>query len=520
MAITVPQSYRYLMAIAALFFFVFTSCRKDFEYVESTGGLEFSKDTVFLDTVFTNIGSSTYTLKVYNRSNDDWRIPFIGLKNGAASKYRLNVDGLAGQEFTDIPLLAKDSMFVFVETTFDIETVGEREFLHTDAIQFGTGGDQQEVQLVTLVRDAVFLYPRTLSNGMEETLLLGLDGDGNEIRIEGFVLEDTELNFTNEKPYVIYGYAAVPNNRTLTIEPGARVHFHKDSGILVSDGGAINAIGQLSSDQEALENEIIFEGDRLEPGFSEVAGQWGTIWLTSGSVDNTFEYTTIKNATVGVLADGTDQTMAATLSLANSKIINSGSVNLWGRTARINAENVVLGNSGEASLYCNLGGDYDFKQCTIANYWSDGFRSGPALLIDNFLEIPDEETINADLTRANFSNCIIDGNKSVELLLFKNDAATFEYNFLNCTLKFNNTSNQFEDDPLYDFENTALYENLILNGNLDYLNTVLNDFRLLADTDAIDQANAATALEVPFDILGIDRTQNPDIGAYEWVPEN
>jgi hypothetical protein len=33
--------------------------------------LIFSKDTIYLDTVFNNIGSSTYTLKVYNKSNKD-----------------------------------------------------------------------------------------------------------------------------------------------------------------------------------------------------------------------------------------------------------------------------------------------------------------------------------------------------------------------------------------------------------------------------------------------------------------
>ena len=41
-----------------------TSCRKDFAFEPSSGGLEFSKDTVYLDTVFTNIGSSTYKLKI------------------------------------------------------------------------------------------------------------------------------------------------------------------------------------------------------------------------------------------------------------------------------------------------------------------------------------------------------------------------------------------------------------------------------------------------------------------------
>ena len=56
-----------------------SSCRKDFSTVPSFGKLEFSKDTVFLDTIFSNIGSATYNLKVYNRGNQDITIPTIVL---------------------------------------------------------------------------------------------------------------------------------------------------------------------------------------------------------------------------------------------------------------------------------------------------------------------------------------------------------------------------------------------------------------------------------------------------------
>ena len=60
------------------------SCRKDFSTILSAGELEFSRDTVFLDTVFTNISSSTRTLKVYNRSNNDISIPTIQPKPRAS----------------------------------------------------------------------------------------------------------------------------------------------------------------------------------------------------------------------------------------------------------------------------------------------------------------------------------------------------------------------------------------------------------------------------------------------------
>ncbi len=74
---------RYIVTlIICLVLISVSSCRKDFETAPSHGKFNFSKDTVFLDTVFTNIGSSTYNLKVYNKSNNAITIPNIKLENG------------------------------------------------------------------------------------------------------------------------------------------------------------------------------------------------------------------------------------------------------------------------------------------------------------------------------------------------------------------------------------------------------------------------------------------------------
>ena len=132
-----------------------SSCRKDFTTTPSFGRLEFSKDTVFLDTIFTDIGSATYNLKVYNRSNKDISIPRIQLENGLSSNYRLNVDGIAGKEFNQINILAKDSIFVFIETTIDFSTISNP--LYTDRILFDNGENEQDVDLITLVKDANFI---------------------------------------------------------------------------------------------------------------------------------------------------------------------------------------------------------------------------------------------------------------------------------------------------------------------------------------------------------------------------
>ena len=508
---------RYIYSFLILFVIVLAgSCRNDFESVPSTGNLEFSKDTVYLDTVFTNIGSSTYTLKVYNRSGENISISSVRLGNGEASHYRLNVDGVPSKVFNNVEILAKDSIFIFIETTIDINTFpGNLQFLYTDAIEFDSGSNQQKVELVTLVQDAVFLYPQRFDDGTTETLTIGSGEDSFEIW--GFFLDDNELHFTNEKPYVVYGYAAVPPTKTLTIDAGARIHFHESSGLLVANQATVKANGAISSDPELLENEIIFQGDRLEPSFSNVPGQWGTIWLTAGSTAHEFNYTTIKNATIGIQMDSNDGSSSPTLTLKNTQIYNNSFYGLWAKTGHIYGENVIINNSGQSSLYLSLGGIYDFKHCTFVNYWNNSFRQFPAVVISNALQVSESQVLVADLQQANFSNCIVYGSEQREFIFDKQGDAAFNYYFQNSLLRFNDPQGTFSDNELYDFENTQFYNTNVFNQNPDFLNPQTNQLLIGADSGAENIGNQNIANDVPLDILGVNRTSNPDAGAYQSV---
>lgn len=508
------RPYPYLIVLLAFVALAKLSCRKNFEFAPSAGNLEFSKDTVFLDTIFSNIGSSTYNLKVYNPTRDDIEIPSIRLQQGEESGYRLNVDGVAGKQFQNIPILAQDSMFIFVETTLDVSTTNENEFLYTDKLLFDVDDNQQEVELVTLVRDAVFLFPQTNPNGTKETISLGADAEGNNIVVPGFTLNNEQLQFTNEKPYVIYGYGAVPTGNTATMEAGTRVHFHKDSGIYVEGGAQLQINGSLSTDLEQLENEVIFQGDRLEHEFDNIPGQWGSIILGAGSTANIIDHLTIKNATVGILIEGNGQMENSNLSIKNSQIHNSLKTNLWAKAAAVSGENLVLGAAGEHSLYCNLGGDYLFKHCTIANYWTNGFRLGTALQLDNFLGSQAN-----DLERASFVNCIIDGTLTRELSFSKNSDHAFNFSFEHCLISFDKTG-QFENSDFYQFENESLYENSIFNESAGFIEPFKGDYRINESSAGNFMAQLQTAMEVPFDITGKDRTVDPDIGAYQTQPED
>ena len=507
------RSLYFLFTISVLV--LWSSCRKDFEFSPSTGDLQFSKDTVYLDTVFTNIGSSTYNLKVYNRSNSDIVIPTIRLSQGQASNYRLNVDGMPGKEFQNIELLAKDSMYIFIETTFDIQTVvaANNQFLYTDAIEFDSGSNLQKVELVTLVKDAVFIYPNRDSEGVIETLTFDVDGDGNddETSIQGRFLTDSELTFTNEKPYVIYGYAAVDEGKTLNIDAGARVHFHANSGLLITNNASLKVNGQLSTDQDILENEVIFEGDRLEPLFEDIPGQWGTIWLFSGSIENEIHFATIKNATVGLLVENNQNAPIDKLTITNSKIFNSSNFGILARATSITAENVVLNNAGQSSFAGTYGGKYNFTHCTIANYWNNSFRQFPALLLNNYIVDENDTTFTNDLVEANFSNCIIYGNDNPELILDEESGSAFNYFFNSCLIRY-----QVNNNPI-DFTDSLHFTNIILNQDPDVLDE-FNNMLIIGDASAANgQGNASFASQVPLDILNVNRTASPDLGAYQHI---
>ncbi|WP_333601237.1 hypothetical protein [Flavobacterium sp.] len=492
-----------------------SSCRQDFVFEASKGDLSFSRDTVYLDTVFTNIGSSTYTLKVYNHSDKDIKIPTIQLGKGQNSKYRMTVDGMTGDNnriFHDVELLAKDSLYIFIEVTADVAQANPTDFLYTDQIQFDSGANFQKVELVTLIQDAYFLYPKRFDDGSTETLPIG---DQN---IYGFYLDNNdpingnEYEWGNDKPYVIYGYAAVPSGKTLNIHKGARIHFHADSGLIVGNGGTLKINGQAST-TAALENEVIIEGDRLEPDFSDIPGQWGTIWLTDGSTNNEIDHLTLKNATVGLLIDNNDGT---TTTIKNTQIYDSSQMGIYAKTAKIKGENIVINTAGVASLACTLGGNYEFKQCTFNNNWSSS--SQLAVLIDNYYtDSTTNQQMAYHLEQANFYNCIIFGSNQIELL-FKKSTISPETNwtapvFSKCQIKFNNSNNSYTNNTDYTFLNDAT--NIIKNGTVDFLDIYTNKLMIGDDSAGNGFGND---VGVSNDLIGTPRVlPNIDLGAYQHI---
>ena len=333
----------------------------------------------------------------------------------------------------------------------------------------------------------------------------------------GFYLDDDELIFTNEKPYVVFGYMGLPPSKTVDFEAGARIHFHKDSGIIVANNATMIVDGTASSDPEALEGEVIFEGDRLEPLFDDIPGQWGAIWLTAESTEHKFNHATIKNATVGVLMDYNDESADPTLTLKNTKIYNSASVNLWGKTAHIYAENSVFGSAGQFSFFGNIGGKYEFVHCTFANYWNKSFRTTPAVLLNDYTPIDSDNNFIKPLTQANFHNCIIEGNQLVEFFVEQEGTDPLHFKLNHTAIQFESSSTTVVDNPYFDWDDAMFYNQLIRNATTGFVLPEEHDYRINQESDFIGKGNQTHADLVPLDLLGKDRSNAADLGAYQHV---
>jgi hypothetical protein len=505
-----------LVGITALL----TSCRKDFDTVPSSGGLEFSKQTVYLDTIFTGISSSTYMLKVYNRSNDDISIPAIRLEKGDASKYRIMVDGMTGtggdgKYFPNVEVLAKDSLFIFIETTVNIAEA-ELDFTYNDRILFGAGTTEQAVNLVTLIQDAHFIFPNRDLGGIKEHINLAGSTDPNEAFIGHALTTAEELNWTNDKPWVVYGYAYVPPGQTLHIGEGTKVHFHDGSGIIVDQDAHIVIDGNPSiydGDGNLIDdNEVTFEGDRLEPSFSETPGQWTGVYIFSTS-GNSIDHLISKNAYFGLNLQGDGaQDFKPQVSITNSQINNMVNFGILGIYANVTAENLLINNVGQACFAGVEGGDYSLLHCSLNNNWQS--TSQLTILMDNYYEDSITHAQTPYALNVSVKNSIIwNVNRVSWVINLAEDTAIntneIAYNFI----KFNDSGTGIEEDPQYAFIRDEQNGN-VKNVDPEFNNPNGNQLYIFTTSPAAAAGNGSFDTLPNTDYFGNPRNVTPDLGAY------
>lgn len=447
-----------------------SSCRKETFEDDPGAQLTFSTDTILFDTVFTKLGggpeprSVNRRFTVRNPHNRTIKTS-IHLGMGQASAFRINVDGLPVTSLNDYEIRADDSIYVFVEVTVDPNNQNNPIFL-LDSVVFRTNGNTQDVKLVAWGQDAYYLSDSVLT--------------GNIIWAD------------QQKPYVIYNSILIDANAKLTILEGVKVYSSVNSRIFVN--GTLEITG-------SKDNPVILQGARLEQAYRNIPSQWFGIRFLPASRLNKIDHAVVKNGVVGIEVDSLQNGGGFKLELSHTKILNMSAGGLIGYTAWIKATNVLSANCGQYTFLGELGGNYELKHCTFANYNTTFLRSKPAFGLSD----ADYVDVNGSRSPNNLQfliqNTIVWGSLKEELVFFDGGQGTV-------TATIQNTLMRTETGGLSG------------NNNLINIDPKFIDYRELnfeLDTLSPVKDVGLTSLTPPVldDLRGELRDALPDIGAFE-----
>lgn len=447
--------------------------------------LVFSTDTLMFDTIFTTVGSITRNFTVYNPSSDPMKVD-VYLAGNSQSYYSINVNGKAGYEFHDVEIPAHDSIFVFVKVNIN-PTNQNTPYLVTDSVLFCSESRRQAVQLVAFGQDAHFIIPDHNNGSMPYRIVAH---------------EHEHTHWTNDKPWVIYGWAVVDSLGSLTIDPGTRVYFHKGGGLWVFRYGHINVNG-------TTDEPVLFRGDRLESFYDSDYAQWDRIYINEGNTDNVINNAIITNAAIGLQVSSLEEYLGNKTIVNNTVIQNNSSYGVLGWAANLEMNNCQISNNGSYSLLMQVG-NYKLNHVTVGNYYSGTpARKSPAVIIGNNYEMQEYDA-NGEVvyvkvigdTKLECNNCIFYGNADNEFAVSKASGASLEYILHNCIVKRDSLLNEH-------------YLNCI-NVDPQFVSSYGQDYNLKAESPAIDRG--VGNLGITTDLLGRLRNGLPDIGAFEYYP--
>ncbi len=411
-----------------------SNCRKE---QFGKGNLSFSTDTLTFDTVFTSLGSTTKYFKVFNTDKKAVKISNIHLAHLVGTQFRISVDGLQGDNFNEVEIPAKDSVYVFVEVTVN-PTSAATPFLIIDDVEFTTNGETSTVHLQAFGQNAHFHY--------------------------GQIINGAEI-WNNDLPHVVISHDTVPGvyvkcGGSLTINSGCKIFFANNSALFVE--------GTLNANATTWTDSIVFQGVRLEEYYNDKPGQWfGIVFLRSncGSVpQGNFNHCIVNESSYGIYAGAGLSTDITTylgpsgrpeVTIQNSIVENSLYNAVYGFNAKIDAENCIFHTAGENLVKFGLGGDYTFNQCTMYNGGSKYVdHQKESLFLSNL--VSDGTNTYLEPLKTTFTNCVVYGSLENEVSF--NNAETAFTNFDNA---FHYCDVKTKQDTFELFSN--VHDNILFN---------------------------------------------------------
>lgn len=462
---------KHISIIFTLSVFAFISCRKDSFITSSDARLRITVDTLKYDTVFVTTGSTYRQFSIVNENNQKLLLSSITLKGGAASAYKMNVDGVSGSSFQNLEIAANDSLHVFVQVNVN-PSAANLPFVIQDSIEVEYNGNKRKVQLEAWGQNAHFFRDKIVA--------------ANE-------------TWNNDLPYVILGSLTINQNQTLTINKGCRIYVHADAPLLVNGSLQVNGLKDTA-------DRVYFRGDRMDEDYKDFPGSWPGIYLLSTSKNNVFNYAVIKNAYQAIVLQDPALNANPKLTLNECIIDNAFDAGLLAIHSSIKATNSLVSNCGKNILLAK-GGSYDFTHCTAVTYANRFIEhKSPVLVVSNFISVnnnPVTENLNAS-----FRNCIFWGENVLvdnEVEVLKSGSTVFNVNFENNLWKVQATPANISSSQIINNQSPQF----------DSINTLKNyyDFRLKSGSPAI---NKGVATSTSIDLDGKPRPVGlPDLGCYE-----
>lgn len=447
----------------------FSACKKNDFISSSDARLGISADSIRFDTVFTSVGSITQSFKIRNNNDQPLLISHVKLMGGSTSAFRLNINGVAAAERSNIALAANDSMYVFVSVTVN-PTSASLPFIISDSIAIEYNGNERWVQLEAYGQNAHFVAAQSISSN---------------------------TTWSNDKPYVILDYLHVDTGITLNIAPGTRIYAHANAPIIVD--GTLLANGTAAQ-------PIHFTGDRLDEPYKNFPASWPGIIFRQSSINNKLTFTHVQNAYQALVLDGPATNANPKLTLQQCHISNAFDAGILANNSSIAAQNVLISNSGH-NIALQGGGNYSFIHCTAASYSNNYIMHKTPVLTALDYTVQNGVPVSNPL-QATFSNCIFWGDAGFvnDELLVQKQGNSFNVAFTHCLYRqatdpanaslLNNIKNQ---EPLFD--------------SIDASNQYY-DFRLTKNPSPALEAGAVSA--IPIDLDSLPRPVGlPDIGCFE-----
>lgn len=391
-----------------------SSCKKNTP-LSSGGQLRFSTDTLLFDTVFVSLGSATYQFKIFNQEDQPIKISSIRLAKGQSSPFRLNVNGISGNEVNDQELAPKDSLYVYSTVTIDPNS-SLSPFVVEDQLIATLNGKDFSLPFLAYGQNARYVFDSVLSTQTWDNVL----------------------------PYVIINNALVDQGQTLKLNPGCRVYVHPNSRLFVE--GTLIANGTKS-------DSIVFQSDRLDRNYfpdSGLPGEWGGLYFTQNSRGNRLNWvklrncgnsTALGNSFVQPAAIQVDNNPSISLpheglQMDNCIIENSIGYGVLSFGGKVQMRNCLVHTCGAQNIAFFQGGNFDAAQCTFVTYGTRwlSHTENPVMSLLNYLDTSQTGYIPASLS-VRVRNSIVYGTLENELVSNQKGTGLFDVQFFHCLIR-------------------------------------------------------------------------------------